>query len=78
MKTAIDWYEKEIFQLHIKLENKDISIGEYATTRVELFNQAKEKEKQQIVETFNKGTWNGGNNVNYENGHDFYNQTYNQ
>jgi hypothetical protein len=66
MKTAM----QELFQL---IE----TFGEKPQWYI-IKNTFLEKEKQQIVETFNKGTWNGGNNVNYENGHDFYNQTYNQ
>jgi hypothetical protein len=73
MKTALEIFIESIDEyLDPIMDNKDWELFD------KLANEAKEKEKQQIVETFNKGTWNGGNNVNYENGHDFYNQTYNQ
>lgn len=44
--TAIEWYEAQIWDLQIKLENKEISIGEYGVTRVELFNKAKQIEAE--------------------------------
>ena len=48
--SAVEWYENRIFILQIQLENKEISLGEYAVTRVELFKQAKAMEKEQIIE----------------------------
>jgi len=35
--SAVEWYENRIFILQIQLEKKEISLGEYSVTRVELF-----------------------------------------
>ncbi len=48
--SAVEWYENRIFILQIQLEKKEISLGEYAVKRVELFKQAKAMEKEQIME----------------------------
>ena len=48
--SAVEWYENRIFILQIQLEKKEISLGEYSVTRVELFKQAKAMEKEQMIE----------------------------
>jgi len=48
--SAVEWYENRIFILQIQLEKKEISLGEYSVTRVELFKQAKEMEKERMIE----------------------------
>jgi cell division protein FtsB len=50
--SAVEWYENRIFILQIQLEKKEISLGEYSATRVELFKQAKEMEKEQIIDAY--------------------------
>jgi len=57
--SAVEWYENRIFILQIQLEKKEISLGEYAVTRVELFKQAKEMEKEQSLEDYSVGYSNG-------------------
>ena len=47
--SAVEWYENRIFILQIQLEKKEISLGEYAVKRVELFKQAKQMEQEQII-----------------------------
>ena len=53
--SAVEWYENRIFILQIQLEKKEISLGEYSVTRVELFKQAKEMEKEQMIESYCQG-----------------------
>lgn len=48
--TAVDWLQKAI-QLKLK--------DELAPTFAELFQQAKELEKEQIIQTFNEGALDG-------------------
>ena len=43
-KTAVEWYSQQHLKLLIKLENKELSIGEYAVQHQEILNQAREKE----------------------------------
>ncbi len=57
--SAVEWYENRIFILQIQLEKKEISLGEYAVKRVELFKQAKAMEKEQIMNAY----WDGGQDV---------------
>ena len=49
-QTAVEWYEIEINSLIEKYESKEISKREFITMKHNLFYQAKEMEKQQIIE----------------------------
>ena len=53
--SAVEWYENRIFIMQIQLKKKEISLGEYSVTRVELFKQAKAMEKEQIMDAYNNG-----------------------
>jgi hypothetical protein len=57
-QTALEWFHKETWNLKDKLENKLISIGKYANTYHELYNQAKEMENQQMKKMYLKGIEN--------------------
>jgi len=46
-QTAVEWFSNKTWRLKVQLENKEITIGEYGVTYVELFEQAKEMEKEQ-------------------------------
>jgi hypothetical protein len=48
--TAVEWYEKEINFLIEKYEAKEISKREFITMQHNLFYNAKEMEKQQIID----------------------------
>jgi hypothetical protein len=41
-QSSIEWYERQVWDLLIRFENKEITLGQYGVTRVDLFNQAKE------------------------------------
>lgn len=69
-KTAVEWYSQQHLKLLIKLENKELSIGEYAVQHQEILNQAKEMEKQQIINACNL------DKRNYENAEQYYQETY--
>jgi hypothetical protein len=53
--TAVEWYKSEVLNLHIDLESKQITLGEFAVKYVEIFEQAKEMEKQQAEYFFECG-----------------------
>jgi len=80
--SAVEWYENRIFILQIQLEKKEISLGEYSVTRVELFKQAKAMEKEQIIQAITKTII--GSNVIYGNEYpeviytaeQYYNETF--
>ena len=46
-QTAVEWFSNQSWKLKIQLENKEISLGEYAVTYVKLVDEAKEVEKEQ-------------------------------
>lgn len=58
-QTAVQFYEKNHRNLLIRLENKEISIGQYAVLGFELYKQALQIEREQIEEAFNCGDCNG-------------------
>ena len=66
-QTAVEWYSQQHLKLLIKLENKELSIGEYAVQYQEILNKAKEMEKQRIKnereEAYNNGYTNGQMNA---------------
>jgi hypothetical protein len=47
--SSVDWFSKESLNLKVRLENKKISIGEYAVTYFDLLRQAKEMHKKEMV-----------------------------
>jgi hypothetical protein len=54
-EKAVEWYEKEINSLIKRYEEKEISKREFITMKHNLFYDAKEMEKEQITDAFNKG-----------------------
>ena len=50
-QTAVEWFHQKTWALKIQLEKDEISIGEYANTYATLYEQAKETEKEQMIET---------------------------
>ena len=69
--SAVEWYENRSIILQIQLEKKEISLGEYSVTRVELFKQAKAMEKEQIIEAHSDGR-----KRQIENSEQYYNETF--
>jgi hypothetical protein len=53
-QTAVEWFSNQSWKLKIQLENKEISVGEYAVTYVKLVDKAKEmqQEQAQLYATF--------------------------
>jgi hypothetical protein len=49
-QTAVEWFHQKTWDLKIQLEKGEISIGEYANTYATLYEQAKEMEKQRMIE----------------------------
>ena len=54
-QTAVEWFSNQSWKLKIQLENKEISIGEYAVAYVKLLDESKEMEKNQIMNAYNEG-----------------------
>jgi hypothetical protein len=51
-QTAVEWYEKEVNSLFEKYEAKEISYRDFLVMKHNLFYQAKEMEKQQIIDPY--------------------------
>jgi hypothetical protein len=69
MKTAVEWLANELLKEHPILTNHDA------------INQAKEIEKQQIIDAYQKGIYNGQTNFGYGNNvtsEQYYNETFNK
>ena len=67
-QTAVEWLEKQF----VKLES---TIGVHGVM-YELIEQAKEMEKEQIIQAYYQNGWN--DNDNEHNAEQYYNQTYKQ
>jgi hypothetical protein len=61
MKTAVEWYNEQLNLYGDMAFNKEISLGQYHIKKQELLEQAKEMEREQIIEAFKQGVeyWNG-------------------
>ena len=49
-QTAVEWLIDNLWLLKEQMANKEITIGQYTLTRVKLLEQAKEMEKEQMVD----------------------------
>jgi len=54
-QTAVEWFGMEMGKLFAQYHGKIICIGEFHKKRFELEEQAKEMEKEQIINAFNNG-----------------------
>jgi hypothetical protein len=72
MKTAVEWFANELLYLENEYDMKLINKNEYQEKRKELIEQAKEMEKEQIMQAFANGKINGDKNW----AHRYYNETF--
>jgi hypothetical protein len=68
MKTAVEWLEKEVNQYGILTKGLVLN----------LLSQAKEMEKEQIIEAHTIGYIIGGGNGDLYNPKEYYNETFKQ
>jgi hypothetical protein len=73
-QTAVEWYSQQHLKLLIKLENKELSIGEYVVQHQEILNQAKEMEREQIIDAYQQAEKDNGKD--FLNGDLYYNETF--
>ena len=72
-QTAVEWYEKEINSLFEKYEAKQISQVVFLIMKHNIFYQAKEMEREQIINSW----WDGCQNWDSEKeAEQYYNETY--
>lgn len=80
-QTAVEWYSQKHLKLLIELENKRVSLGEYAVKHQEILQQAKQKEKEQIVKAHGiQRDYSNGSQRDPDiiTGEEYYNKTYGQ
>lgn len=79
MKTAIEWYNSKIKIVECWVETKQITWKEYHKERDRLIEQAKEMEKQQIIEAivWFDDTDRRPNEIEID-AEQYYNETYGQ
>jgi hypothetical protein len=76
-QTAVEWYEKEINSLIERYESKEISKREFITMKHNLFYDAKEMEKEQIMEAYMSALPYGLEYSHYDKyANKYYNETY--
>ena len=54
-QTAVEWFSSESLRLIVRLENKEISTGEYAVSYFELLFKSQAMDKEQKLNMFNCG-----------------------
>ena len=76
-KTAVEWLNDKILELDVEFDITLISRTNYWIKRKEILEQAKEMEKQQIINTWYNGYINQSPMIDEENcGEQFYNNTF--
>ncbi len=73
-KLAVEWLAKSYVDLLTKLNNEEISLKEFEIQYIELLEQAKEMEKEQIISTYKEGHYHL--ELDAFNPEQYYEQTY--
>jgi hypothetical protein len=63
-QTAVEWVAQELLRAHPIQTNHDV------------IEQAKEMEKQQVIDAFKRGTINEMNGIEEINSEEYYNETF--
>ncbi len=73
-QTAVEWLDEQIEYISIQIIDGFLTIKEFMEEREKLFSQAKEMEKQQIVDAFNVGFKDTG--LSFLQGEQYYKETF--
>jgi len=73
-QTAVEWYNEQLNLYGDMAFNKEISLGQYHIKKQELLEQAKEMEKEQIIDAYDDG-YSDSDNGNIIN-KNYYNETF--
>jgi HEPN domain-containing protein len=74
--TAVEWQFEQLFNSFEKFNNGEFTFNEYLKKNLEIREQAKEMEKQQIIDAFDDGYYENGMG-RYE-PEEYYNETFNK
>jgi hypothetical protein len=76
-QTAIDWYCNEMESLRVDSEINNMKGYDFLIRRAEIFQQAKQMEKEQIIEAFDWGSYSHyDDNPIYKTAEHYYNKTF--
>ena len=79
-QTAVEWLKLKTKQIDFFVETKQITWKEYHETKDYLYEQAKEKHKEETMDAFQAGKWDWSVHVNHgKNSMDpaeYYNETF--
>jgi len=51
-QTAVEWFSDNVWKLKNQLENKEITLNQFCSAYFKLYEEAKEMEKEQIMEAY--------------------------
>jgi hypothetical protein len=74
MKTAVEWYCNEMESLRVNAEINNMADYKFIIRRTEIFNQAKEMEREQIIDAYQQAEKDNGKD--FLNGDLYYNETF--
>ena len=81
-KTAVEWYSRRLFEIEIAHNQGVINSDVYLKSKTHAFEQAKEMEKEQIIEAFEIGIqsefFHQTFNAPCKDGEQYYTETYKQ
>jgi hypothetical protein len=80
-QTAVEWQFEQLFNSFEKFNNGEYTFDEYLKKNLEIREQAKEMEKEQIMKAISAGCRDGifyanGEQLIYESPEQYYNETY--
>ncbi len=70
-KTAVEWYKQELNKIELKYLNKIIDRKVYMDLKSQAFEQAKEMEREQIIEA-----WEDVGTDGVTTAEEYYNETF--
>jgi hypothetical protein len=59
-QTAVEWQFEQLFNSFEKFNNGEYTFNEYLKRSLEIFEQAKEMEKEQIIDAYEDGNYDNG------------------
>jgi hypothetical protein len=75
-QTAVEWQFEQMFNSFEKFNNGECTFNDYLKRNLEIREQAKEMEKEQIIESYKAGVWDLG--CRSADSEEYYNRTFKQ
>jgi len=76
MKTAVEWYNLKVIELMTQREQGNIDVLEFRNQLDLLLTEAKEMEKEQIINAYENGVKETNSRCEYEDAEQYYNEQY--